>query len=46
MADEAYERLADALDALPNRFPRMESGLEIKILKWLYTPEQPMSSAA
>ena len=40
MADEAYERLAEALDALPNRFPRTESGVEIKILKWLYTPEQ------
>ena len=40
MADEAYDRLANALDALPNRFPRMESGVEIKILKWLYTPEQ------
>ena len=40
MADEAYERLADALDALPNRFPRMESGVEIKILKWVYNPEQ------
>ena len=40
MGDEMYDRLADALDALPNRFPRMESGVEIKILKWLYTPEQ------
>ena len=40
MADEAYDRLANALDALPNRFPRTKSGVEIKILKWLYTPEQ------
>ena len=40
MADEMYERLADALDALPGRFPRTASGVEIRILKWLYTPEQ------
>lgn len=33
MSDQSYERLADALDALPNGFPRMPSGIDIRILK-------------
>jgi len=33
MSDQCYERLADALDALPNGFPRMPSGIDIRILK-------------
>jgi electron transport complex protein RnfB len=35
-----YERLADALDRLPNGFPRTESGLEIRILKRICSPEE------
>ena len=33
MADEAYSALADALDRLPNGFPRTESNVEIRLLK-------------
>jgi len=38
--DEVYERLADQLDALPNGFPRTESGVEIRLLKKVATPEE------
>src|SRR5271157_3255998 len=40
MADEIYHKLARVLDALPNGFPATESGVEIKILKRIFTPEQ------
>lgn len=40
MSHDAFERLADALDELPNRFPRTESGVEIDILKKLLSPEE------
>ena len=33
MADNAYSALADALDRLPNGFPRTESNVEIRLLK-------------
>ena len=33
MSELSYERLADALDALPNGFPRMPSRIDIRILK-------------
>jgi electron transport complex protein RnfB len=38
--DEVYERLADQLNALPNGFPRTESGVEIRLLKKIATPEE------
>jgi NAD-dependent dihydropyrimidine dehydrogenase PreA subunit len=38
MSDDSYERLADALDRLPNGFPRTESGLEIRILEKICSP--------
>jgi len=40
MNDEAYYRMAKVLDTLPNGFPATESGIEIKILKKVYTPEE------
>ena len=40
MGDEVYERLADQLDTLPNGFPRTESGVEIRLLKKVATPEE------
>ena len=40
MVENAYELLADALNALPNGYPRTASGIEIKILKKIFTPEQ------
>ena len=38
--DEVYERLADQLNALPNGFPRTASGVEIRLLKKVATPEE------
>ena len=40
MSNESYERLADALDALPNGFPRMPSGVEIRLLQKAFTEEE------
>jgi electron transport complex protein RnfB len=40
MNDEIFERLADALDKLPNGFPRTPSNVEIPMLKKLFTPEE------
>ncbi|MEJ5348262.1 MAG: 4Fe-4S dicluster-binding protein [Desulfosoma sp.] len=37
---DAYERLARHLDRLPAGFPRTESGVELKILEKLFTPEE------
>jgi Pyruvate/2-oxoacid:ferredoxin oxidoreductase delta subunit len=38
MSDLVFEQLADALDKLPNGFPRTTSGVEIKILKKIFSP--------
>jgi len=40
MGDEAYHRLAKVLDTLPNGFPATPSGIEIRILKKIFTPEE------
>jgi electron transport complex protein RnfB len=40
MADDIFNTLADALDSLPNAFPRSESGIEIKLLKKIFTREE------
>jgi Uncharacterized Fe-S center protein len=39
MSDEIYHTLAKVLDTLPNGFPATESGVEIKILKKIFSPE-------
>jgi NAD-dependent dihydropyrimidine dehydrogenase PreA subunit len=39
MGDEIYHRLAKVLDMLPNGFPTTESGIEIKLLKKIFRPE-------
>ena len=38
--DKVYEDLASHLDKLPAGFPRTETGVEIRILKRLFTPEE------
>lgn len=38
--DEVYHRLAAVLDTLPNGFPPAENGVEIRLLKKIFTPEQ------
>ena len=38
--DDSYQRLAAALDALPNGFPRTSGGKEIRILQKIFSPEE------
>lgn len=40
MSDIVYERLADALDRLPNGFPRTASNIEIELLQHIFSPEE------
>ena len=40
MNDDIYHKVAGVLDTLPNGFPSTESGVEIKLLKKIFTPEQ------
>ena len=40
MTDEAYDQLAEALGRLPNGFARTTSGVEISILKRIFTPTE------
>lgn len=40
MINDPYEQLADALDRLPNGFPRTPSNVEIAILKRIFSPEE------
>jgi len=40
MNDEIYKKLAKVLDTLPSGFPQTENGVEIKLLKKLFTPEE------
>jgi ferredoxin len=40
-----YEQLADALDKLPNGFPKTPSHLEIAILKKIFSPEEAALAA-
>ncbi len=37
---DVYERLANKLDKLPNGFPRTETGVELKILRMIFHPEE------
>jgi len=37
---DVYRKLAKRLDAIPNGFPETKSGVELKILAKLYTPEE------
>lgn len=40
ITDDVYERLAKALDDLPNGFPRTPSNVEIAILKKIFSPQE------
>ncbi|PKL36043.1 MAG: 4Fe-4S ferredoxin [Spirochaetae bacterium HGW-Spirochaetae-1] len=40
MNDEIYHRLRELLDTIPNGYPATEDGLEIKILKKIFTEEE------
>jgi electron transport complex protein RnfB len=39
-SENIYERLAAALDALPHGFPRTPSGVELRLIKMAFTPEE------
>jgi len=39
MNEEVYKKLAKVLDTLPNGFPATETGVEIKLLKKIFRPE-------
>lgn len=45
MSDESYERLAEALDALPNGFPKVPSGAEIRLLKRAFSSAEASLAA-
>lgn len=40
MSDELYHKLAKVLDTLPNGFPPTQNGLEIRLLKKIFSPKQ------
>ena len=40
MSKDVYERLAQRLDDLPNGFPRTESGVELSILRKIFTEDE------
>ena len=40
MNEEAYKKLAERLDALPNGFPPAKDGAELRLLANLYSPEE------
>lgn len=40
-----YELLADRLDAIPNGFPRTQSGVELRLLEKLFQPEEARLAA-
>jgi ferredoxin len=40
MSDDVYTRLREFLDGLPGGFPATDSGVEIKILKRYFTPDE------
>jgi H+/Na+-translocating ferredoxin:NAD+ oxidoreductase subunit B len=44
--EEVYKRLAEHLDNLPGGFPATESGVELRILKRLFTPEEASIATA
>ena len=40
MAEDVYQNLAKHLDNLPTGFPKTETGVEIRLLKRLFSPEE------
>lgn len=45
MRDNPYKRLAERLDALPNGFPPTADGAELRLLAYLFTPEEAALAA-
>ena len=40
MTEDVYRRLAETLDAIPNGFPATESGVELRLLAKIFSPEE------
>ncbi len=40
MSEDIYYKLAEKLDEMPHGFPHAENGVEIKILRWIFRPEE------
>lgn len=40
MTDEVYRRLAKRVDEIPNGFPATESGIELKLLAKMFSPQE------
>jgi Na+-translocating ferredoxin:NAD+ oxidoreductase subunit B len=40
MTDEVYRRLAKRVDEIPNGFPATESGVELRLLAKMFTPDE------
>jgi electron transport complex protein RnfB len=40
MSEDPYRKLAERLDAIPNGFPSTDSGVELKLLAKIFTPEE------
>ncbi len=45
MSEEIYRKLAQRLDAIPNGFPATESGVELRLLAKIFTPEEAALAA-
>ncbi len=45
MSTETYKKLAGKLDALPNRFQATESGIELRLLEKIFSPEEAVLAA-
>lgn len=45
MASGMYKKLAGKLDTMPHRYPATESGIEIRLLEKIFTPEEAILAA-
>ena len=45
MVEDAYRKLAQRLDEIPNGFPATESGVELELLAKIFTPEEAILAA-
>jgi electron transport complex protein RnfB len=46
MSEDVYRKLAQTLDAIPNGFPLTESGIELRLLARIFTPEEAALASA
>ena len=45
MSEDIYRKLAQRLDAIPNGYPATESGVELRLLAKMFTPEEAALAA-